>query len=68
MQNETNLWSIVLAKTKYWLNFDLKAYIFTFFILTKFTIDRYLNNFQEHLFGILRMRKYQMLLQNFFLT
>ena len=28
--------------------------------------DRYLNNFQEHLFGILRLRKYKMSLQNFF--
>ena len=25
MQNETNLWSILLVKTKYWQNFDLKA-------------------------------------------
>ena len=25
MQNETNLWSTFLVKTKYWQNFDLKA-------------------------------------------
>ena len=25
MQNETNLWSSFLVKTKYWQNFDLKA-------------------------------------------
>ena len=25
MQNEANRWSIFLAKTKYWLNVDLKA-------------------------------------------
>ena len=28
--------------------------IFTFFIITNFKTDRYLNNFQEQLFGILR--------------
>ena len=27
--------------------------------MTNFKTDRYLNNFQEHLFGILRLRKYQ---------
>ena len=40
--------------------------IFTFSIITNFKTDRYLNNFQEHLFGILRLRKYQTSLQNFF--
>ena len=30
-----------------------------FFIITNFKTDKYLNNFQEHLFGILRLRKYQ---------
>ena len=40
MQNETNLWSIVLVRQN-------------------FKTDRYLNNFQEHLFEILRLRKYQ---------
>ena len=39
---------------------------FTFFIITNFKTDRYLHNFQEHLFGILRLRKYQKSLQNFF--
>ena len=29
-------------------------------------MDRYLNNFQGQLFGILRLRKYQTSLQNFF--
>ena len=41
---------------------------FTFFILTNFNTDRYQNNFQEHLFGMLRLRKYRTLLQNFFPT
>ena len=40
--------------------------IFTFLIITNFKTDRYLNNFQEHLFGILRLRKYQTSLQNSF--
>ena len=31
-------------------------------------LDSYLNNFQEHLFGMLRLRKYQTSLQNFFPT
>ena len=42
--------------------FDLKAKIitiFTFLIITNFKTDKYLNNFQEHLFGILRLRKYK---------
>ena len=30
--------------------------MFTFLIITNFKTDRYLNNFQEHLFGILRLR------------
>ena len=38
------------------------------FIITNFKTDRYLNNFQEHLFGILRLRKYQTSLQIFFPT
>ena len=42
--------------------------IFTFLIISNFKTDRYLNNFQEHLFGILRLRKYEMSLQNFFPT
>ena len=33
--------------------------IFTFFILTDFKTDRYLNNFKELLFGVLRLRKYE---------
>ena len=37
----------------------------TFFIITNFKTNRYLNNFQEHLFGILRLRNYQTSLQNF---
>ena len=35
-------------------------------IITNFKTDRYVNNFPEHLFGILRLRKYQTSLQNFF--
>ena len=34
--------------------------------MTNIKTDRYLNNFQEHLFGILRLKKYQMSFQNFF--
>ena len=55
----------------FFINFNLKAYIitiFTFFTITNFKTDRYLNNFKEHLFGILRLRKYQTSLQNFFPT
>ena len=40
----------------------------TFLIITNFKTDRYLNNFQEHLSGILRLTKYQTSLQNFFPT
>ena len=68
MQNETNPWSIFLVKKTYWQNFDLKGlnyHNFTFLIITNFKTDRYLNNFQEHLPGILRLRKYQTSLQNF---
>ena len=39
-----------------------------FFITTNFKTDRYLNNFQEYLFGTLRLRKYKTSLQNFFLA
>ena len=48
--------------------FILFITILTVLIVTIFKADRYLNNFQEHLFGILRMRKYQTSLQNFFPT
>ena len=70
MQNETNLWSIfgkdeILVKL--WFK-GLNYHTFTFLIITNFKTDRYLNNFQEHLFGILRLRKYQTSLQNFFPT
>ena len=37
-----------------------------FFIITYLKTDKYLSNFQEHLFGLLRLRKYQTSLQNFF--
>ena len=37
-------------------------------IITNFKTNRYLNNFQEHLFGILRLREYQTSFQNFFST
>ena len=59
------------GKDEILLNFDLKAYIitiFTFFIITNFKTNRYLNNSAEHLLGILRLRKYQTSLQNFFPT
>ena len=39
-----------------------------FFIITNFETDRYLNNFQEHLFGIQRLTKHQTSLENFFAT
>ena len=62
MKNETNLWSIFLLKTTYWQNFDFKGlnyHNFKFLIITNLKTERYLNNFQEHLVGILRLRKYQ---------
>ena len=71
MQNETNLRSIFFffdkgeILVKLWLK-GLNYHNFIFFIITNFKTDRYLNNFQEHLFGILRPRKYQTPLQNFF--
>ena len=37
--------------------------MFTFLVITNFETDRYLNSFQEHLFGLLRLRKYQRSLQ-----
>ena len=40
--------------------------VVTFFIITNFKTDRYLNNFQQHLFGLLTLRKYQTPLQTFF--
>ena len=69
MQNETNRWSI-FGKDEILVNIGLKAQIitnFTFLIITNFKTDRYLNNFQEHSFETLRLRKYQTSLQNFFL-
>ena len=36
-----------------------------FLSLTNFKSDRYLNNFEEHLFGLLRLRKYQTSQQNY---
>ena len=50
---------------KLWFK-GLNYHNFTFLIITNFETDRYLNNFQEHLFGTLRLRKYQTSLQNFF--
>ena len=44
----------------------LNFHNFHIFIITNFKTDRYLNNVQEHLFGLLRLRKYQTSLQNFF--
>ena len=40
--------------------------ILTFSIITNFRTDSSLNNFQEHLFELLRLKKYQMSHQNFF--
>ena len=37
-----------------------------FLFITNFRTDRYLNNFQEHLFGILKLRKYQTSFRNSF--
>ena len=53
MRNETNRWSICFG------NFHI-------LIITNFKTDRYINNFQELLFGILRLRKYQTSLPIFF--
>ena len=44
----------------------LNYHNFHILIITNFKTDRYLKNFQEHLFGILKLRKYQLSLQNFF--
>ena len=38
---------------------DFNRNLFTFVIITNFKTYRYLNNFQEHSFGLLRLRKYQ---------
>ena len=46
----------------------LNYHNFHIFIIISFKTDRYLNNFQDHLFGIQRLRKYQASLQNFFPT
>ena len=42
--------------------------VFTFLIITNFKTDRYLSNFQEHSFELLRLKIYQTSLQNFFPT
>ena len=56
---------VFLVKTKY---FGKIITIFTFLSITNFKTDRYLNNFQEHLFGILRLIKDPTSLQNFLPT
>ena len=57
-----------IAENDPFLRLQMRAIeMFDRFIITNFKTDRYLNNFQEH-FGILRLRKYQTSLQNFFLT
>ena len=45
-----------------------KVLSFTIFIITNFKTDKYLRNFEEHLFGLLRLRNYQTSLQNFYPT
>ena len=70
MQNETNLCSI-FGKDDILVKLSLKGlnyHNFHILVRTNFKTDRYLSNFQEHLFGILRLRKYQTSLQNFFPT
>ena len=71
MRNETNLWSIFgkdeIILVKLWFK-GLNYHNFHILIVTNFKTDRYLNNFQEHLVGILRRRIYQTSLQNFFPT
>ena len=52
---------------KLWFQ-GLNYHSFHIFNITNFKTDRYLNNFPEHLFGILRLRKYQTSLKNFFPT
>ena len=37
----------------------LNYHNFHIFIITNFKTDRYVNSFQERLFGILRLKKYQ---------
>ena len=65
VQNETNRWGIFSKDeilVKHWFK-GLNYHNFTFFIIINFKTDRYLNTFQEHLFGIPRLRKYQTSLQ-----
>ena len=60
MQNETNRWSIFFGEDEIFVKLRFKGlnyHIFTFLIITNFKTDRYVNNFQEDLFGILRLRK-----------
>ena len=45
---------------------DQMIKIFTFLIVTNFKTDRYLNNFQEHLFGILNTEKILHVTSKFF--
>ena len=52
---------------KLWFK-GLNYHNFHILIITNFETDRYLNNFRKHLFGILRLKKYQASLENFFLT
>ena len=49
-------------------NMGIIIQIMTLRARTNFKTDRCLHNFQEHLFGLLRLRKYQTSLQNFFTT
>ena len=70
-RNETNLWSSFWSRRNIGKTFILTAEnitIFTFSVITNFKTDRSLNNFEEHLFGLLRLKKNQTSLQNFFRT
>ena len=70
MQIETNRWSTIF-KDEILVKLSFKGlnyHNFHIFMITVFKTDTYLNNFQEHLVGILRLKKYQMPLQNVFPT
>ena len=65
MQNEKSVEYFFFGKGEILVKLWFKGqnyHNFSFLIITNFI---YLNNFQEHLFGLLRLRKYQTSLQNF---
>ena len=71
MRNETNRWSIFFGEDEILVKLRFKGlnyHNFYIFDQTSFKTDKNLNNFQEHIFGIPRLRKYPASLQNFLPT